>query len=101
MEEHNYFTDEELELLQTALAALADKKDPLSGAFEDITSVFTKGFENFSKHSEWHGSDSSQKKKENRQHLKDDILLLQAKLVQLKRSKQQRAAGTSPQSETV
>ena len=94
MEQQIYFTDAEFELLQTALAALTDKKEPFSDVFEDISSVFTKGFENFSKHSDWHGFDSSQKRKEKRQHTKDDILLLQAKLVQLKRSQQQRSAET-------
>jgi len=95
MEQQILFTAEEFELLQTALAALTEKKEPFADVFEDITSVFTKGFENFSKHSEGRGTDAWQKKKEKRQHSKDDILLLQAKLVQLKRNQQQRAAETN------
>ncbi len=95
MEQQILFTDEEFEMLQTALSALTEKKEPFSDVFEDITSVFTKGFENFSKHSEWRGTDASQKRKEKRQYSKDDILLLQAKLIQLKRSQQQRSAATN------
>lgn len=101
MEQEIYFTEEEFELLQKALAGLTDKKEPFSDVFEDITSVFTKRFENFSKHSEWHGMDTSQKRKEKHQHSKDDILLLQAKLVQLKRSQQQRSAGVNQKSNAL